>query len=93
MGIAAVQLDVVNVPGGEGLGISLQVPQYSWIASTGVVPIVLIDPKFQPLSMNLYRKIKTVIISNTLIKTTVRNKCFSCSILLCTTTTCFGPDR
>jgi hypothetical protein len=31
--------------------------------------------------------------TNTLIKTTVRNKCFSRSILLCTTTTCFGPDR
>jgi hypothetical protein len=31
--------------------------------------------------------------TNTLIKTTVRNKCFSCSILLYTTTTCFGPDR
>jgi hypothetical protein len=31
--------------------------------------------------------------TNTLIKTTIRNKCFSCSILLCTTTTCFGPDR
>jgi hypothetical protein len=31
--------------------------------------------------------------TNTLIKTTVRNKYFLCSILLCTTTTCFGPDR
>jgi hypothetical protein len=30
---------------------------------------------------------------NTLIRTTVRTKYFSCSILLCTTTTCFGPDR
>jgi hypothetical protein len=26
------------------------------------------------------------------LKTTVRNKYYSCSILLCTTTTCFGPD-
>jgi hypothetical protein len=31
--------------------------------------------------------------TNTLIKTTVLNKCFSCSILLCTTTTCSDPDR
>jgi hypothetical protein len=31
--------------------------------------------------------------TNILIRITVRNKYFSCSILLCTTTTCFGPDR
>jgi hypothetical protein len=44
------------------------------------------------LANSLKELTELTISCNTLIRTTVRNKYFSCSILLCTTTTCFGRN-
>ena len=52
-GVAAVQLDVVDVPGGERVGVDLQVPQDAGVAGARVVPEVLVDAEFQPFGMYL----------------------------------------
>ena len=53
MGIAAVQLDVVYAPGLECLGVFLEVSKDAGVASTGVVPVVLIYPKLETLRVDI----------------------------------------
>lgn len=56
-GVAAVQLDVVDLPVGESESVQLEVAQDSRITCTGVIPIVLVNPKFQPFRMNLHTSV------------------------------------
>ena len=51
--VATVDLDVVYAPVGKRLGVSFEVAQKSWIASAGVVAVVLVDAELQPEVVNL----------------------------------------
>ena len=53
MGIAAVQLDVVYAPGLECLGVFLEVSEDAGVASTGVVPVVLIYTELETLRVDI----------------------------------------
>ena len=51
--VATVDLDVVYAPVGKRLGVSFEVAQNSWIASAGVVAVVLVDAELHAFAMNL----------------------------------------
>ena len=51
--VATVDLDVVYAPVGKRLGVSFEVAKNSWIASAGVVAVVLVDAELQPEVVNL----------------------------------------
>lgn len=53
VGVAAVELHVVDVPGGEGLGVGAEVAQDAGVAGAGVVPVVLVDAEFEPFGVHL----------------------------------------
>ena len=51
--VATVDLDVVYAPVGKRLGVSFEVAHNSWIASAGVVAVVLVDAELHAFAMNL----------------------------------------
>lgn len=46
VGVAAVQFDVVHVPGRESVGVDLQVPQNSGVTGTSIVSEVFVYSEF-----------------------------------------------
>ena len=55
--IAAVNLDVVYAPFGEGLSISLEVAKDAGVTSARVVAVVLVDAELQTEIVNLKKRI------------------------------------
>lgn len=55
MGVTAVQLNVVDVPRGEGVGVDLQRAQHTWVTCARVVSEVLVDAELQTFGVNLKR--------------------------------------
>ena len=51
--VAAVDLDVVDAPLGEGLSVGLQVAQDARVSAAGVVAVVLVDTELQAQAVNL----------------------------------------
>jgi hypothetical protein len=56
--VAAVDLDVVDAPFGEGLGIGLEVAEDTGVTSARVVAVVLVDAELQTEIVNLKKKNK-----------------------------------
>ena len=56
--VASVQLDIVHVPLGEGVGVRLQVAQDPGVSAAGEVPVVLVDAELQTQALDLNWKTK-----------------------------------
>jgi len=54
--VAAVDLDVVDAPFGEGLGIGLEVAEDAGVTSARVVAVVLVDAELQTEIVNLTKR-------------------------------------
>ena len=51
--LLTVELDVVDVPRGEGVGVRLQVPEDAGVAGAGEVAVVLVDAELESPTVDL----------------------------------------